>query len=72
MTPKEIDHEITDNIVCPWCGEEIRDSWEYSSDFDDIECGECERKFQYSRTITVYYSTEKVGDSHDIEEDSDG
>ncbi len=41
---KEIYHEYTDEIICPHCGEEMMDSWEYSEDGED-ECWECGKKF---------------------------
>lgn len=55
---KHIDHEYTNEIVCPHCGEVFRDSWE----FDDegiYECWECHKPFSWVRTVTVEYSTEK-------------
>ena len=60
---KEIDHECTNEIVCPYCGNEFSDSWEYSSSDEQIgliECGECEKSFYANRNITITYSTEKA------------
>jgi len=45
----EIDHKFTNEIVCPYCGYEFSDSWEYldpSNDSHDgeeidVECLEC-------------------------------
>ena len=61
----EIDHECTDNIVCPYCGHEDGDSWEV--DFGPwlegeelCDCGACEKVFRARRDVTVYYSTEKT------------
>lgn len=31
---REIDHEYTDEVVCPFCGYEESDSWEYKGDED--------------------------------------
>ena len=56
---KEIYHEYTDEIICPHCGEEMMDSWEYSEDGED-ECWECGKKFSYSRYTSVSYSTKKI------------
>lgn len=56
---EEIDHEYTDEVVCPYCGEKASDSWE----FDDegiTECGWCERGFRYERHIEVTYCTERI------------
>lgn len=60
---EEIDHELTDEIVCPFCGGEFSDSWEIMSDCEDlglIECGECEKSFYATRNISISYSTEKA------------
>jgi hypothetical protein len=57
----EFDCEYTDAIVCPYCGHEQSDSWEICGDRNDGEtdCGECEKKFSYSRDFTVNYTTHK-------------
>jgi hypothetical protein len=57
-----IDHEFTDEIVCPHCGHVHSESYEFGGggegDGED-ECGECGKKFYWSRTISVSYSTSK-------------
>ncbi len=58
-----IDHECTDEVVCPWCGYEHQDSWELSADDAEWECDECGKPFNYSRYVSVTYSTSKVEDS---------
>ena len=55
----EIEHEYTDEIVCPWCGYEKGDSWECDDEEDDRECGECGKVFGYNRIITVAYTSYK-------------
>lgn len=55
----EIDHEYTDNIVCPYCGGEETDSWEFHEDSGDINCGSCHKEFHYERDISVSYTTSK-------------
>lgn len=62
-----IDTERTDEITCPHCGYEHRDSWEWHSDggcyeaTDDFECGSCEKTFLVSRHVpSCYYSSEKI------------
>lgn len=57
---KNIEHQFTDDIVCPYCGEEVGDSWEISSDSDTYECGGCGKTFYYTRDVTVTYSTDKL------------
>ena len=61
----QIDHEYTDEIVCPYCGLEHGDSWEVSPDNNDIgliECedDECGKSFYATRNIEVTYSTQKA------------
>lgn len=62
---KDIDHEYTKEIVCPYCGCEFTDSWEYSSDDEDlglIECynEECGKSFYAYRDIDISYVTEEA------------
>jgi len=60
---EEIDHEFTDAIVCPWCGCEDHDSWEYHFDGDDqaeVDCRKCREKFTAERHDRVYYTTMKI------------
>lgn len=60
---KEIDHEYTDEIVCPFCGYEFSDSWEYEGDCEDIgllECDGCSKSFYANRSISISYYTEKA------------
>jgi hypothetical protein len=55
----DIDHEYTDEIVCPWCGEVHGDSWERHSNEGEDDCQSCGKSFRWSRNVTVDYSTEK-------------
>ena len=54
---KEIDHEYTDEIVCPHCGYQYRDSWENSE--GTCDCEECHKSFSVERDVSVTYSTRK-------------
>ncbi len=56
----EIEHEYTDNVVCPYCGYEDEDSWELDDDSGETECGSCDKKFEYSRNRSVDYCTSKI------------
>lgn len=55
---KEIDHESTDEAVCPHCGRELTDSWELPDEVDEQEC-ECGKSFSISRYTTCTYTTYK-------------
>lgn len=60
---KDIDHECTDEIVCPYCWHESSDSYEYfprGSDSNFIECCECGKHFRGDAYYSVIYSTRKV------------
>ena len=59
----EIKHKYTKEIVCPYCGYEFSDSWDYSSDLEDIgliDCENCDKSFYANRIVTIDYSTEKA------------
>lgn len=59
---EDIDHEYTDEIVCPYCGYEFTDSQEESTGEEIlglIDCPECNEKFYAFRNISISYSTEK-------------
>jgi transposase-like protein len=58
-TKKKINHKYTDEIVCPYCGNEHTDSWEVKDDDGDFECHDCEQAFDYERVVTVEYCTSK-------------
>jgi hypothetical protein len=56
----EINHEYTQEIVCPHCGYADRDSWEVEPNDDEMNCGRCDKEFYYERHIDVTYSTQKI------------
>jgi transcription elongation factor Elf1 len=60
---QDIDHEYTNEIVCPFCGSEFGDSWEVESGSEDLglqQCGDCDKHFYATRNITIDYCTEKA------------
>ena len=63
MDKEKIEHEYTDEIVCPYCGNEFSDSWELGDgeDIGELECDECNKKFTAYRNLSKpTYSTEKL------------
>lgn len=58
-----IDHEQTQEIVCPYCGYVFTDSYEYD-DEGTAECENCDRRFSYERDY--WYSTSRMGDDDDL------
>jgi len=57
----------TSEIVCPYCGHEISDSWELTCDDDDYECDDCGKKFHYYREVDVHYTTHRIGDDGKVD-----
>ena len=61
---KNIDHEHTREMVCPWCGYKHRDADTLFGDGMDeeekTECGRCGKRFRATRIITKSYTTEKI------------
>ncbi len=55
----EINHEWTNEVVCPYCGYEFSDSYEFGDSDGDIECDECEKLFYFYPETTVTYSTQR-------------
>ena len=47
----------TREIICPKCGHENGDSWEYTDSDDDMECDKCGAKFSMEREVDVTYTT---------------
>lgn len=56
--PKDIIHECTKEIVCPYCGYVMSDSWEMEED-GSWTCDECQNEFNYMRNISVSYTSRK-------------
>lgn len=57
MSKEEIDCEFNKEIVCPYCGYEHGDSWEFKENNGEMVCDGCEKKFNWKRDIEVTYST---------------
>lgn len=64
-----LDTSMTDEPICPHCGETVSDAWEIRFPSDGstvIDCGSCENKFRCKKNEWVTYTTEKVGDGPKI------
>lgn len=56
-----IEHEYTDNIVCPYCGALCIDSFDDEIVGGEIEyCPACHGEFKIERHIKLMYSTHKL------------
>ena len=48
--------------VCPYCGHEHKDAWEWDlgpglEGDGEYECSDCGKPFHVSRSVTIYYTT---------------
>ncbi len=55
----DIDHEYTDEVVCPHCGFECGDSWEFP-DEDERQCDECEEYYTFVRDYKITYVSQRA------------
>jgi len=57
MKTSEINTRGTDDPICPHCGHEQSDAWEFTDVVHEHECYACEKTFDIVRNITVTYTT---------------
>lgn len=53
----------SDGVECPYCGYVDKDSWELGDGGEgcgEIECGECEKLFNWQRMISINYRGFKI------------
>lgn len=55
----DFDTEYTDNPICPACGKEETDQWEYQFKNESVDswCGHCDAKIRITQHIAVHYTT---------------
>ena len=58
--PGRPDTQATMTVICPWCGHNHSDSWE----FDDgrYDCSECGKPFRLAVNTSVTYTTTREAD----------
>jgi len=61
----KFDTEYTNELLCPYCQHPFAGAWELPYDNGEVECGECEKDFRYTRHIVIKYSTFKLEDGND-------
>lgn len=56
------DTRFTDQPACPHCGEVESDAWEWDlgETYEEVYCGNCERKFLARENMRVTYSTKAI------------
>jgi hypothetical protein len=52
--------EDNGDFICPYCGTEDYDAWEYSSDNEVVECKICDSEIEYERHVEVTYTVKPV------------
>lgn len=59
---EDIDHDHTDDIVCPYCSHEHNDSDELADGEREgvLDCHECGKSFRYTADYSVSFCTEKA------------
>ena len=62
------DTSYTSEMMCPYCGTESSDSWEYYDNDGTRTCYECENEYSYQRHVIAEYKTYKQGPDTFIEE----
>jgi hypothetical protein len=60
--PKSITHALTDQPVCPWCGDQheppIREDFDNYGEFS-MRCLGCDKRFTIERQVRTTYTTAK-------------
>lgn len=63
MTREEIDHDMTEQVVCPYCGHKHGDSHEFfpraATSRVEITCDHCGKTFDAWQEVEVTYTTIK-------------
>ncbi len=59
MTPNVEQQTSEHYVICPWCGYQHGDAWEFHS--GDYECHGCEKLFHVEVERTVTYTTSARG-----------
>ena len=65
--PRMDDDYCDDNLRCPFCGYEERDSFELSDEDDEYICPQCGSTLKYHREIKVSYDVEVVEEKEPLE-----
>lgn len=65
--PRMDDDYCDDNLRCPFCGYEERDSFELSDEDDEYICPQCGSTLKYHREIRVSYDVEVVEEKEPLE-----
>ena len=64
----EREPDDTAEITCPYCGDELGDSWEMP-DEDTHHCENCGKEFRYERNTVITYSSHRIEQEDDEDDD---
>lgn len=59
-TPREVDCDYTEEVVCPHCGHVSGDSWELDGEDGEGFCDVCNASYRWIRHVSVAYSTRRA------------
>lgn len=68
-----MNHEHTDDAICPYCGRAHQDIWELGDSYER-DCNSCGRTFLVERHVSITYSTKRVpcvDDKHSYSDEID-
>lgn len=60
---KGLDLKYNQEAICPYCGHEQHDSWEFNlkdGDSDITTCANCDHDFKVIGNVEITYSTERI------------
>jgi DNA-directed RNA polymerase subunit RPC12/RpoP len=65
MPTEAIDHENTDLPVCPWCGYEHHDYFEFATTIqgDYYNCDRCGKPFELDAETTILFTTRRTDEA---------
>ena len=61
LTKTKFDCFCNRHAICPYCGYEDEDSWEYKEGENDAECPSCGEPFTVIAELVAEYTTSPIG-----------
>jgi hypothetical protein len=57
QSPAPIQHVKTPDLVCPGCGDVIKNPWDFEGDDGIVCCWKCGATYDYVREVEITYTT---------------
>lgn len=51
--------QLLEDAICPYCGYEDLDSWEYEEGYQEVNCPNCCREFELEVVVDVKYTSSR-------------